>query len=289
MILAITGASGFIGQRLVDVALRRGHEVVAFTRNTSLQIPGCEMRPWTATPNLAGCDAVIHLAGESVMGLWTTAKKRRIADSRILGTRALVAAINSMAHPPEVLVSGSAIGFYGNRGEEKLTESSPPGSGFLADTSLAWEREALKASATRVVLLRTSLVLGHNGGALGPLAPLFRTGLGGPISTGRQWMSWIHLEDHIRLTLFAVENLDVRGPLNASAPWPVRNEEFTRTLAASLRRPAFLRVPAWALRPLGDFRHELLDSKRVLPEVASTQGFGFQFPELGPALRNLLG
>jgi len=289
MILAITGASGFIGQRLVDVALRRGHEVVAFTRNTSLHIPGCEMRPWTTSPNLAGCDAVIHLAGESVMGLWTTAKKRRIADSRILGTRALVAAINSMAHPPEVLVSGSAIGFYGNRGEEKLTESSPPGSGFLADTSLAWEREALKASATRVVLLRTSLVLGHNGGALGPLAPLFRTGLGGPISTGRQWMSWIHLEDHIRLTLFAVENLDVRGPLNASAPWPVRNEEFTRTLAASLRRPAFLRVPAWALRPLGDFRHELLDSKRVLPEVASTQGFGFQFPELGPALRNLLG
>ncbi|MEY5009176.1 MAG: hypothetical protein RLZZ253_315 [Verrucomicrobiota bacterium] len=291
MFIGITGASGFVGRPLVELALQRGHEVIAFTRSPQNQIPGCEMRPFslTAPPDLSGCEAVIHLAGESVVGLWTRSKMQRILNSRVEGTRRIAEAFASMPSPPEVLVSGSAIGFYGNRLEEELTEDSPVGTGFLADTTALWEAEALRVKNARVVLARTSLVLGKKGGALKAMLPAFRAGLGGPIGNGQQWMSWIHETDQARLLLFAAENLEVRGPLNASAPWPVRNEEFTRELARTLRRPAFFRVPSWALRPLGEFRHELLDSKRVLPQSALAHGFGFQFPELAPALKHLLG
>ena len=291
MLLGITGATGFVGNHLVNLALQRGHEVVAFTRSPQHPIPGCEMRPFstTTTPDLSGCHAIIHLAGESVMGLWTQSKMRRILDSRVQGTRRIAEAFESMASPPEVLVSGSAIGFYGNRLEEELTEESHAGTGFLASTTALWEAEALRVRNARVVLVRTSLVLGRKGGALRAMLPPFRAGLGGPIGNGRQWMSWIHETDQARLLLFAAENLDVRGPLNASAPWPVRNADFTHQLARTLHRPAFLRVPAWALRPLGEFRHELLDSKRVLPQSALSHGFGFRFPELPEALRDLLG
>jgi uncharacterized protein (TIGR01777 family) len=241
-------------------------------------------------PVIAGCEAFIHLAGEPVVGIWTAEKKRRITESRVIGTRRVVEAINAAREKPEVLLSGSAIGFYGDRGEEELTETSPCGRGFLADTTQAWEAEAQRVEGVRLVLLRTSLVLGKHGGALAPLAPIFRLGLGGPLGDGRQWMSWIHLHDLAQLALFAIENLDLRGPLNGSAPWPARNADFTRTLAATLHRPAFFRVPAFALRAaLGDFAHELLDSKRVLPAAALGHGFGFQFPELAPALKNLLG
>jgi uncharacterized protein len=269
--IALTGASGFLGRRFIDAALRRGHEVVALTRSPERAIPGCEMRRFTleAPPDLRGCEAVLHLAGESVVGLWTAAKKRRIAESRVQGTRRVVEGIAALAEKPEVFVSGSAIGFYGHRGEEELTEVSPAGSGFLAETVQAWEAEALKAADVRTVLLRTSIVLGQ-GGALAAMTPPFRLGLGGPLGDGRQWMSWIHIDDWVTLALFAIENLDVRGPLNATAPWPVRNTDFTRTLAATLRRPAFLRVPAFALRAaLGGFSAELLDSKRVLPAAAT--------------------
>ncbi|MEA3212151.1 MAG: uncharacterized protein QOE70_5208 [Chthoniobacter sp.] len=292
MNLGITGATGFVGGTIVDLALRRGHEVIAFTRRPERAIPGCTMRAFslTAPPDLTGCEAIIHLAGESVAGLWTAAKKRRIRESRVQGTRRLVEAIQASAQKPEVLVCGSAIGFYGDHGDGDLTEQSPAGTGFLAETVTAWEAEALQAQDVRTVLLRTSLVLGKNGGALQVMAPVFRAALGGPIGDGRQWMPWIHLEDEARLALFAVENLDVRGPLNAAAPWPVRNGDFTQTLARTLRRPAFFRVPAFALRILlGDFSHELLDSKRVLPAAALEHGFGFRFSELAPALKDLLG
>ncbi len=290
MLLGITGATGFIGKRVVDLALRRGHEVAAFSRNPSRAIPGCEMRHFSLedAPDLRGCEAVIHLAGESVLGLWTAAKKRRIRDSRVLGTRRLVEAIRVMAEPPEVLVCGSAIGFYGDSGDAELGEDAPSGTGFLPDTVRAWEAEALRAEATRVVLLRTGLVLGKGGGPLAAMAPLFRAGLGGQIGDGHQWMSWIHLEDEAALALFAAENLDVRGALNASAPWPVRNRDWTRALALAVRRPAFFRAPAAAVRLLGEFSHELLDSKRVVPAAATAHGFGFRFPELEPALKDLL-
>ena len=291
MLLGITGATGFVGRRVIDLALGRGHEVAAFTRSPERAIPGCEMRAFSleAVPDLRGCDAVIHLAGETVAGLWTVSKKRRITDSRVHGTRRVVEAIGRMAAPPEVFMCGSAVGIYPDSGDAELTETSGNGDAFLAQTVKAWEAEAMKAERTRVVRLRTGLVLGKGGGALRVMTPIFRAGLGGQIADGRQWMPWIHLEDEARLILFAVENLDVRGAVNATAPWPARNADFTKTLAKTLRRPALFRVPAFALRVLGDFSHELLDSKRVLPAVAVEHGFGFQFSELEPALKNLLG
>ena len=290
MLLGITGATGFIGRRVIDIALGRGHEVVAFTRSPGRAVPGCEMRAFSldAPPDLRGCEAVVHLAGESVVGLWTPAKKRRICESRVRGTQRVVEAIAKLDAPPEVLVCGSAVGFYGDSGDAELTETSSSGSGFLPDTVRRWEAEAMKVERTRIVLARTGIVLGKGGGALGAMTPVFKMGLGAQLGDGRQWMPWIHLDDEARLLLFAVENLDIRGALNATAPWPARNADFTRTLARTLRRPAIFRVPAFALRMLGEFSHELLDSKRVLPAVATEHGFGFQFPELEPALKNLL-
>ena len=291
MLLGITGATGFIGRRVIDLALGRGHEVAAFTRSPEHAIPGCEMRAFSLDGplDLRGCDAVIHLAGEPVAGLWTASKKRRIVESRVQGTRRVVEAIGRMDAPPEVFVCGSAVGIYPDSGDVEMTETSGSGDAFLAETVQAWEAEARQAEDTRVVLVRSGIVLGKGGGALRVMTPVFRAGLGGQIADGRQWMPWIHLEDEARLILFAVENLDIRGPLNATAPWPVRNADFTQTLAKTLRRPALFRVPAFAVKMLGDFSHELLDSKRVLPAVAVEHGFGFQFPELEPALKNLLG
>ncbi len=290
MNLGITGATGFIGRHLIDIALRRGHEVIAFTRNPNAQIPGCEMRSFRLDqpPDITHCQALIHLAGESVVGLWTPSKRRRIVESRVEGTRRVVQAINAATQPPEVFVSGSAIGYYGDGGDKELEETAPAGTGFLPQTCQAWEAEALHAERTRIVLMRTAVVLGKESGALKAMLPAFSLGLGGQISNGTQWMSWIHIEDMARLILFAVENLDIHGPLNASAPWPVRNSEFTATLARTLHRPAWFRVPAFALRALGEFSHELLDSKRVVPAAATSHQFGFQFPELAPALKNLL-
>lgn len=291
MNLGITGATGFIGGALIDHALRRGYEVVAFTRRPERGIAGCEMRAFSldVAPDIDGCDAIIHLAGESLFGLWTPAKKRRVLESRVEGTRRIVEAIQQAGKKPEVLVSGSAIGIYGDGGERDFTEQSTRGEGFLADVVDAWEAEAAKATGVRTVFFRTAMVLGRGGGALKMMTPLFRAGLGAQLGDGRQWMSWIHLEDEVRLLLFAAENPDVRGPLNASAPWPVRNTDFTRELAASLHRPAFFRVPAFALKLLGEFSHELLDSKRVLPAAAIDHGYGFRFSELTPALRDLVG
>ncbi len=240
-----------------------------------------------APPDLEDCEAVIHLAGESVVGLWTAAKKRRIRESRILGTRRIVEAINASAQPPEVLVCASGTGLYGDHGDREIDEQFPGGQGFLADVVREWEAEALRARTSRVVMLRTSMVLGKGGGALGAMAPIFRTGLGGQLGTGQQWVPWIHLEDEAMLGIFAAENLDVRGPLNACAPWPVRNRELTELLAKRLRRPAFFRVPAFALRPLGDFARELLESKRVVPAAATEHGFRFRFPDLDSALKDL--
>jgi uncharacterized protein (TIGR01777 family) len=291
MNIGITGASGFIGSRVVDLALRRGHEVIAFSRNPERAILGCTMRPFSLErpPDLDGCEAVLHLAAEPVVGLWLPANKRRIRESRVLGTRRIAEAFAEARTPPEVLVSGSAIGYYGDAGERELDESSPPGTGFLPETVQAWEAEAAAVTNARVVLLRTSIVLGTKGGALRVMRPLFQAGLGGQIGTGEQWVSWIHLEDAAALALFVIEDLDVRGAVNNTAPWPVRNRELTCELAGALRRPAFFRVPAFVLRLLGEFSHELLDSKKVLPAAATERGFPYRFPDLPSALKNLVG
>ncbi len=291
MNIGITGASGFIGQRIVDLALRRGHDITAFSRTPERDIAGCAMRllPPDSAPDLAGCEAVLHLAGEPITGVWTPSKKRRIKDSRVLGTRRIVDAVNGMADPPEVLVCGSATGLYADGGEVELDERAASGSGFLPGTVQAWEAEAQFARGTRIVLLRTSIVLGTGGGALAAMLPIFRAGLGGPLGSGRQWMPWIHIDDEAMLALFAVENLDIAGPLNAASPFPVRNADFAHELAAALHRPAFLRVPAIALRALGEFSRELLESKRVVPQAAVSHRFGFRFPDIRSALKDLLG
>ena len=284
MYLGITGATGFVGKCLIQAAIRRGCEVIAYSRNPSRPVDGCvETRRFSLDepPDFNGCQTVIHLAGENVAGLWTRAKKRRIRDSRVIGARRVAEGIRAAKVPPEVLVAASAIGFYGNQGDADLTEESPRGSGFLADVCVENEAEIVAAeTACRVVRARIGLVLGA-GGALGVMRPLFKLCLGGPVGNGRQWMSWIHVEDAASLMLFAAMNLDVRGPLNITTPWPVRNADFTKMLARSVRRPAIFRAPAFALRlVLREFADELLWSRRVLPAVATAQGFGFQFPEL---------
>ena len=293
MQLALTGATGFVGRHVIRLAVRRGYEVVAFSRDPSRPVHDCiETRKFTTAgpPDLTGCSAVIHLAGENVAGLWTRGKMQRIRDSRVLGTRRIAEAIRASSHPPDVFVSASAIGIYGDSGDAEITEDSPPGTGFLSETCRAWETEALAAEPIcRTVRARIGLVLGKRGGALRMMLPFFRLGLGAKLGSGRQWLSWIHVEDLATLLLFAVENLDVRGALNATAPWPVRNAEFTAALARSLHRPAFLAVPACALRLLlRGFSRELLDSKRVLPAAAAAHGFGFHFPQLAPALADVV-
>lgn len=241
-------------------------------------------------PNVRGCDALILLAGEPIPGLWTPAKKRRIRESRVQGTRAFIDAANALENPPEVIVSGSGIGIYADGGDKELDEQSPKAEGFFGELCVEWEAEALRAKPSRVVLLRTSVVLGREGGALGLLLPLFRAGLGGRLGSGQHWMPWIHVADQAMLALFAVENQEVRGPLNAAAPWPVRNADFTRALAAAVRRPAFFHTPAFAMKlAFGELGEHLLASARVVPTAASSFGFQFQYPELPAALKEIAG
>jgi hypothetical protein len=278
MNIAITGASGFIGRHLMKSLAQAGHSPRALSRHA----PPAE--------SLREADAIIHLAGEPVAQRWTAAAKQRILDSRVVGTRNLVEALGRLTRRPETLICASAIGYYGSRGDEVLTESSAPGSGFLPEVCVAWEREAQAAEAfgIRVVRVRTGVVLDANGGALVRMLPPFRMGLGGRLGSGRQWMSWIHLEDLAALFQFAVES-QVRGPLNAVAPNPVTNSDFTRELAHALRRPAVFPVPEFALKMLfGEMADVLLASQRVAPAAAEAAGFRFRFPQLAPALESLL-
>lgn len=292
MKIGVTGSTGLVGRAVLKLAHQRGHEVIAFSRSPERPIEwAAEERKFSLNepPDLSGCEAVIHLAGEPILGLWTVKKQGAIVESRVEGTRRIVEAIAKLDEKPEVLVSASAIGWYGDGGDADLTETSPQGSGFLAETCVAWEAEAMKAATERVVVVRTSVVLGRGGGAIKAMAPIFRLGLGGVIGNGRQWMSWVHIEDHARLLLFAVEDMNVRGALNSSAPWPVRHADFVATLARVIRRPAFFHVPAFVVKLLlRGLSAELLESKRVLPASALEQGYGFKFPELEPALRDLL-
>ncbi len=277
MKVAITGASGFIGRAVAERLRGSGHSVIPVSLRATLN------------PEVfAGCQAVVHLAGEPVAQRWTAAARQRILNSRVEGTRSLVAALRHQ--PPAVLVSASAIGYYGSRGDEILTESSPAGSGFLAQVALGWEQEARAAetSGVRVVTPRIGVVLGRGGGALAQMTTPFRLGVGGRLGSGQQWMSWIALDDLVSLIEFAVTNTALRGPVNAVAPNPVTNAGFTRELAAALRRPAIFPVPELALKLLfGDMSQVLLGSQRVLPEAAMRAGFRFRFTEAGEALRQI--
>lgn len=297
MTITVTGASGFIGRRLMKLLAANGHSLHVLSRHAGTNLPpNVRLSVWDAAAGpppeaaLRGTDAVIHLAGEPVAQRWTADVRRRIRESRVQGTRNLVEALGNMAELPRVLVCASAIGYYGSRGDEVLTEASAPGSGVLPEICVAWEHEAVAAEylGLRVVRVRIGIVLASHGGALARMLPPFRMGVGGRLGNGKQWMSWIHLDDLCELLRFAVEQ-PVRGAMNAVAPYPVTNSEFTKTLAAALKRPALFPVPPFALRLMfGEMADVLLASQRVSPKGAEDAGFRPRYPQLAGALADLL-
>ncbi|MHC4830739.1 MAG: TIGR01777 family oxidoreductase [Planctomycetota bacterium] len=299
--ILVTGATGFVGSRLVSRLVAKGHRVSVLSRSperASAHLPQVASRfAWTPTEgppppaSLEGVEAIVHLAGEPVVGRWSAAKRKAIELSRTLGTRHLVEGIRAMPVPPSVLVGASAIGFYGDQGEEVLAEDAASGADFLAGVCRDWEDAACGAESlgVRVARLRIGLVLDPEGGALNAMLTPFKFGLGGPLGSGAQWWSWIHLEDLLALIQLAVEDDSLRGAYNATAPEPARQVEFARTLGRVLGRPTFFPGPKTALRlALGGFAAELLSSRRVIPSAATKAGFQFSHPELEPALRDLL-
>jgi len=290
--IVIAGGTGFLGTALLDALRMDGHSVIVLTRTAKRShevawSPGDPAAAWTSVLEDAG--ALINLAGVSIAGgRWTAARKAAIRESRTQATRALVQAIRSARRPPSVFLSASAVGFYGMRGDEPATETTVAGSDFLADVCRDWEAAARHASPTsRVVLLRTGVVLAREGGALPQLALPFKLFAGGPVGSGRQFMSWIHLADWVAMVLWALRTPGIAGPLNLTAPEPVTNAEFSRTLGRALGRPSWLHAPAFALRlALGEMADALvLGGQRVLPEVARQHGFAFRYPTLEAALR----
>ena len=289
----ITGATGFVGHRLVPRLLDGGNEVSYLARKRGKTLDTrAAFHPWTSPEpppldSVPTAEVVIHLAGEPVAQRWNSEVKRCIYDSRVNGTRQLVSAIEKLKHKPRVLISASATGYYGQRGDEILTETSPPGHDFLADLCVEWEREALKARefGTRVVLIRIAPVIGRGGGMLAKTLPAFRLGLGGNIGSGRQWMPWVHVDDLMSLILYAAVHEPMNGPYNASAPTPVTNAEFTRELSAVVHRPAIFSVPLLALKlGLGEAAHYMAQSQRIIPEKTLESGFQFRYPDLTSAL-----
>ncbi len=303
MKIVIAGGTGFLGRSLADALAREPatlqHDVIILTRQRVSSgrpsqprlltwAPSGAVGPWAA--ELDGASAVVNLAGESIAGRrWSDAQKQRILDSRRLATRSLVSAIRQATRPPLVFVSSSAVGYYGPRGDEIVTEDAPAGSDFLARVCLQWEEEAARAEGprTRVVRLRTGLVLARDGGALPKMLPPFWFGAGGPVGSGRQYWPWIHRQDWIDLVRFAIQTSAVSGPLNATAPNPATNAEFARLLGRALRRPALLPTPGFAMKVLlGEMAGALLLSgQRAVPAKVEAAGFRFTFGALEDALR----
>lgn len=296
MKILVTGFTGLIGSRLVSTLQSNGHEVVGLSRRAEhKQIRTVQWDPMNAKLNAAeleGFEAVVHLAGESIVGRWTQAKKARIINSRTQGTQLLSETLAQLKRPPRVLVSASAIGYYGNRGGEMLREESAPGAGFLAETSLRWEVAAKPAmeKGIRVVHARIGIVLSTEGGALAKMLLPFKLGAGGIVGNGEQYWSWIAFEDVINALQFALMTESMRGPVNLVAPHAVTNREFTKTLGRVLRRPTIFPLPAFAARlVLGEMADALLlSSARVAPAQLVTQGYSFKHAELEGALRALL-
>ncbi len=293
----VTGATGFVGPYL----LKHLDNATVLTRDPARAAkklpPSVHAAGWNLMENpapssaLNGADVVFHLAGEPVAeGRWSKAKKTAIRESRVVGTRNLVAGLEACTQRPKVLVSTSAVGYYGDRGDQVLTEASAPADDFLAEVCVAWEREAMKAEqlGIRVVTIRTGIVLGKEG-ALAKMMFPFKMGVGGPLGSGKNWMPWIHVADLASLYMHAATNDSVRGPMNGTAPNPVINRDFTKAFAAALHRPAFLPIPYFGLRVLfGEFAKILFASQRVMPTVAERTGFKFQYPDIGPALEQII-
>ena len=302
MKILLTGGTGFIGRSVVKNLASRGHEIVLLTRDpeSARQKTGIDCNAWKwdalqgPPPREAfeGINVVINLAGESIAaGRWTSDAKDKIYNSRVIGTRNLVDTLNqthlNLAKPIK-FISTSAVGFYGDHGEDTLTETSPQGEGFLAEVCKDWEAEAAKVKGATTVILRLGVVLGH-GGALDKMLPVFRKGLGGPLGSGNQWMSWIHLNDLVQIISQAVEAPDMHGTFNAVSPNPITNEIFTYLLGQALQKSTLIRVPKIVLKlALGQMAKEtLLASTRTVPARLQEQGFQFQFPELEAALKDI--
>lgn len=293
----VTGATGLIGRHLVQ-CLREPRVLARDPAGATRQLGVKDVIAWHAEQPippgaLDDVDVVFHLAGDPIArGRLTAAKKKRVRDSRVLGTRNMVAAIRDAVRRPRVLVCASAIGFYGSRGDEELNEESAAGTGFLAELCQDWEKEALAARAlgVRVVCTRTGVVLAREGGALSSMRPAFQLGVGGPLGSGQQWMSWIHIDDVVGLLLHAAERAEVLGPLDVCAPHPSRNIDFSHALGRAMHRPTWVRAPAAALRlALGEMADVVLASQRVIPAKAAATGYAFRFGTLDVALQDLLG
>jgi hypothetical protein len=290
----ISGASGLIGSAIVSSFAKQGCDIHRLTRGQTQEkgaIPWDPSQP-VAEASVSGFGVVVHLAGENVFGIWTNEKKRRIRDSRNIGTRNLAEALARARQKPQIFICASAIGYYGNRGDEILTEESGPGTGFLAEECREWEAAATPASdaGIRTVNIRVGVVLSRAGGALSKMLPAFRMGFGGKIGTGKQWLSWIHIDDLVAAVAYLADHDSMRGPVNVVSPNPVTNAEFTRILARVLSRPAFFRIPEFALRvALGQAAEELLLSgQRVIPARLAASGYSFQFSDLKDAIKDLL-
>jgi uncharacterized protein (TIGR01777 family) len=289
MRVVIAGGTGFLGTPLLRQLRATGHEVFVLTRGTATAeritwVPDGTIGPWAKI--IDGSDAVVNLSGESITPRrWTSAQKARIRNSRIDATRSIATAIHAVDRKPAVLLNASAVGYYGSRGDERLTEESPPGTDFLASVCRDWETEALAViNESRVVLLRSAPVLDSGGGVLPQMALPFRLFVGGPVGSGAQYWSWIHRSDWVALVMWTLEG-HLSGPLNLAAPAPVTNREFARTLGHVLKRPASLPAPSFALRLLlGEMADVMLFSQRVIPAKAEAAGFHFQYGSLDSAL-----
>lgn len=302
MRIVVTGATGLIGQRLCGALIKTGNDLIVLARNSrgaQSLFPNSRVVEWDALTgpppvgSLDGADAVVHLLGEGIAKRrWSQKQKKLIRESRVQGTYNLVEAFRSSSPRPKLLISSSGIGFYGSRGNEELDESSSRGKCFLGDLCEEWESEAKKAEqlGIRTVLLRTGIVLSLKGGALASMLPPFRNFVGGPLGSGKQWMSWIHIEDEVGLIQHILSNDEIRGPINAVAPNPASNYEFSKTLGRVLGRPSIFVMPAVVLKVLlGEMAQELLlNGQKVLPRLSVSSGYQFKFPELKAALVDLL-
>lgn len=295
----MTGGTGFVGTQLTSRLLREGHEITVLTRSRNgserrtpvsyLQGDPTQKGNWQSAIN--DHDVIINLAGASIFSRWTEETKRAIGESRILTTRNLVEGIDPRRAKSMTLFSTSAVGYYGFHGDEELTEDSSPGNDFLARMAVEWETEALKAreKGSRVVITRFGIVLGKGGGALNQMIPLFRKFIGGPIGSGRQWFSWIHMEDLTQAFVYLLGRPEISGPVNLCSPSPIRNKDLAKALGKALKRPSFISAPGFMIKlVLGEFGSVILEGQRVIPKRLLESGFVFRYPDIGKALENIV-
>lgn len=300
MKILITGGTGFVGKQLTSRFIQEGNEVTILTRSLKewgqlpkgisyLQGDPTQKGPWQEA--IPSHDVIINLAGASIFSKWSEEYKKLIRDSRVFTTRNIIEGIPSKFEKEISLFSTSAVGYYGFRGDEELDEESPPGNDFLARLAIEWEAEALKAKekGTRVVITRFGIVLGEKGGALGQMIPLFKKFIGGPIGSGQQWFSWVHIKDLAEASAFLIKHREIPGPVNVCSPNPVKNKDLAKALGRALHRPSFMPAPGFMIKlVLGEFGSVILEGQRVLPRRLLEKGFTFQYPDIDKALQSII-